>query len=66
MAFVSSLKDRTLALLRSQKISLLEIHAKTGIGFWWLKAFRDGQIADPGVSRTQALYEFLTGKKLEV
>lgn len=66
MPFDCSLRDRTLLLLKERKLPLLEIHQQTGIGFWWLKAFRNGEIRDPGVTRTQALYEFLAGRKLEV
>jgi hypothetical protein len=60
------LRDVTLALLRDDPRSVPEIHrASDGkFPFYWLKKMREGRINDPGVNRTQALYEFLAKKKL--
>lgn len=61
-----SLYSTTRVLLKGCKVPLLGIHSATGIPFYWLKKFSGGQVKDPSVNRVQALYEFLTGKSLEV
>jgi hypothetical protein len=64
----SSLCAKTLELLRSRdkSVKLLDICIDTGIGFWWIRTFLDGRIANPGCNNVQALYEYLTKKTLDV
>ena len=63
---IGSLYQKTLVLLKSRGIPLLEIHKQSGISFYWLKRFSEGRLRDPSVNRVQALYEFLTNKTLGV
>lgn len=52
--------------LKDDKRSLVKIYDETGIPFYWLKKFRNGEIKNPSVNRVQALYEHLTGSKLKL
>lgn len=61
-----SLLVRTRELIRASDTPLLTIYKESGISFYWLKKFRDNEIKDPSVNRVQKLYEYLTGKELEV
>jgi hypothetical protein len=45
---------------------LLEIWKATGVPYFWLRKLASGRISNPGVNRTQFLYEYFTGKKLRV
>lgn len=63
---IGSLYNRTLELLRTSQFTLPEIFRRSGISFYWLKRFKEGRIVDPSVNKVQALYEFLSGRKLEV
>ena len=56
----------TLALMREKKFTLEEIHAATGLPFYWLRKFAGREISNPGVNRVQRLYEFLSGRELVV
>jgi hypothetical protein len=59
-----TLMAETIALLRKDPRSLLDIHKESGVPFYWLKKFSAGEIPNPAVNRTQYLYEYLSGKKL--
>lgn len=61
-----SLLEETLKLLsnRSSVLTLPAISAETKIPLAWLKLFAANGIKDPSVNRVQALYEYLTGRKL--
>lgn len=61
-----SLHDRTLLLLKESGATLPEIYKETHLPYYWLKKFSSGEIRDPSVNRVQRLYEFLSGKRLEV
>lgn len=61
-----SLYRVTLELLRSGKLTNIEIHKRSGVSFGWLNNIRYNEVRDPGVNNVQALYEFLTGKKLDI
>lgn len=61
-----SLMKNTLNLLKKDNRSLLDIHKESKIPFYWLRKFKASEFSDPSVNRVQALYEFLTGKKLPV
>jgi len=54
----------TQKLLKDQ--DLLEVYAKTGISFYWLRKFASGEFKNPSVNRVQCLYEFLKGQPLFV
>jgi hypothetical protein len=59
-----SLLLRTQQLLNRSKLTLPEIHERSGISFYWLKKFSCYTTHDPSVNRVQQLYEFLSNKKL--
>jgi hypothetical protein len=59
-----TLMTETLRELRSRRASLIDIHRRTGLPFYWLRHFASEEIKDPSVNRVQALYEHLTGRKL--
>lgn len=60
-----SLHAVTMHLLKQSEKSLIEIYAETGISFYWLRKFANGEIKDPSVNRVQELYEHLSGKELQ-
>ena len=62
----ATLYTRTLDLARQYEGSQIELAQRAGVPFHWLRSFLAGTIRDPSVNRTQALYEFLTGKSLKV
>lgn len=53
-------------LLKNDPRSIPEIYKQSGIPFYWLRKFADGAYQNPSVNRIERLYEFLTGKSLEV
>lgn len=58
---------KTRELLEKDDRSLPEIYKETGIPFYWLKSFVDGRYKkNPSVNRVVFLYEYLTGKTLEI
>lgn len=59
-----SLMNKTRELLKANDKSLPEVYRETGISFYWLRKFRNGEIKDPSVNRIQNLYEYLTGEPL--
>lgn len=61
-----TLCERTRQLLQEDKRSALAIHKESGISFYWLRKFKSGVTTDPSVNTIQALYEFLTGSKLQL
>lgn len=61
-----SLYTRTLSLLGTCSLTLIDIHKASGLPFYWLKKFSAGEIRDPSVNKVQKLYEFLTKRKLRV
>lgn len=58
-------KARQLLIAR-QGISYLAVYVDTGLDPSWLSQFASGKLKDPGVNKVQKLYEYLTGKRLEV
>jgi transcriptional regulator with XRE-family HTH domain len=64
MAEHVSLKDETRRLLKESKKTLPQIYKETGISYYWLRKFKSGEVAEPGVNRIQALYEYLVGDTL--
>lgn len=61
-----SLHSETLRLLLANEKSLLDVHAESGVAFYWLRKFKEGSIRNPSVNTVQTLYEYLTGRALEV
>lgn len=61
-----SLHEVTLKLLKGHRLTLPEVYKETNLPYYWLKKFSSGEINDPSVNRVQALYEYLSGRKLEV
>lgn len=43
---------------------LLQVWKETGVPYFWLRKLAAGRIQNPGVNRTQFLYEYFTGTKL--
>lgn len=60
-----TLMQTTLHLLKRDPRSLPDIFSETGIPFYWLRKFASGEFKAPSVNRVQALYEQLSGQKLE-
>lgn len=46
--------------------SYLQIYRETGLTPNWLSLLAQGKIAEPSVNKIQKLYEYLTGRPLEV
>lgn len=63
-----SLVTRTKELMkeRPRHLTIAVISSKTGLTVGWLQSFSATGEKDPGANRVQTLYEFLTGKQLEV
>ena len=61
-----SLYKVTRQLLQCSEEGVWEISTKTGLGYFWLRQLKAGNIVDPGVNKIQKLYEYLTKKKLEL
>jgi len=61
-----SLLIATHNLLTADKRSTLELYKESGIPFYWLVQFKANRSLTSNVNRVQFLYEFLSGKKLDV
>jgi len=55
--------EKTLKLLRDSDLSISEIARQAGINYHWLSSFHQERGGDPGVQRTQKLYNFLVKNK---
>lgn len=66
--FSRELCDRTLILLkhRDPSLTLQKIADETGLKKRWLEKFVADNIVEPGASKVETLYVFLTGKRLEL
>lgn len=63
----SAIVEKVRALLENSEKSLPEIYKETGIPFYWLRSFASGRYKkNPSVNRVIYLYEYLTGKGLEI
>lgn len=65
----TGLRDTTLKLLkeRSIQITLEKICNDTGLNLSWLELFSGKTgIKDPSVNKIQTLYEYLSGKPIEL
>lgn len=61
-----SLHLRVMKYLKEDKRSLIEIHADSKLPFYWLKTLITGTIKNPSLNRMQALYEYYSGKPLNL
>ena len=61
-----TLYERTLVLLKESEVSLPKVYLDTRLPYYWLKKFSSGDIKNPSVNRVQKLYEYLTGRELDV
>lgn len=55
---------KTIELLRNDERTSNDLHIKTGLPYYWLKALRDDPVYDPSVNRIEYLYTFLNKKPL--
>jgi hypothetical protein len=63
---VGSLHRRTLELVNTCGLNVPELFRQTGIPFYWIRKFMQGDVTNPPVDRVQKLYELLSGKTLKV
>jgi len=61
-----SLLAKTIQLLTSCGKSPAVIAEESGLPFYWVQSLRYNHKIDPSVTKTVALYEHLSGKKLEL
>lgn len=66
MQIPGKLMRRTLELLRDRQVTRRAIYDATGIKLDWLQKFEQRQIDNPSVNTVERLYEFLSGKELEL
>ena len=64
----SKLRDATLRMLngRRRTLTLKQIAKDTGLGIGFLSSFSCGATPNPGVCGVERLYEYLSGKSLDV
>jgi hypothetical protein len=63
----STLLDKVVSILEAKRDKeYMVIWRETGIPYFWIRKIANREIENPGVKRVQFLYEYLTGKKLEV
>ena len=58
--------EKTLRLLKDSQLQKERIAVETGTTCSWLYLFQRGGMADPGYKKVKRLYEYLSGRKLEV
>jgi transcriptional regulator with XRE-family HTH domain len=57
------LLDRTYKLLEATNLTYEEIATGAGVKFDWLAKFKQRHITEPGVSKVQAVHDFLADAK---
>lgn len=57
---------KTQELLKEDDRDIPTIFAESRIPLYWLQRFAAGQYQNPSVNRVQYLYEFLSGKELDL
>lgn len=63
----SKLLAKTRELLKQTSVPVMDIHKETGLSYHWLNQMKYSKHqVDPSVSKIEKLYEFLSGKQLEV
>ena len=60
----TSLRQRTLELLKASDLTPLEIAEATGMTQEWARLLRLGRIKRPNVDAIERLYEVLSGERL--
>lgn len=62
------LRDTVLSLVQNRPVhqTLKQISADTGLQLGWLKLFAQNKISNPSCNRVEKLYEYMTGKPLEL
>jgi hypothetical protein len=58
-----NLLDQTYRLLDKSALTYREIAAGAGVDFNWFLKFKFRRIAEPGVSKVQAVFDFLSTEK---
>lgn len=53
--------EKTLALLEKDPRNLMQIAKSAGVGYFWLRRLRAGEIPNPGVLHVQKLFSELSG-----
>lgn len=61
-----TLLTRTIELVRTCGKSPGKIAAETGLSVYWITSLRYDTTKEPSVNKIVMLYEYLSGKKLEV
>ena len=64
--FKSSLRNKTIGLLRDTHIELQQISKDTGLSDTWLSALKLGQLKHSDVGRIETLYNYLSNTSLKV
>lgn len=60
------LLDAAYRMLDESKLKYREIAAGAGVDFNWLVKFKQRDIKEPGVSKVQAVYDFLRSGKRRI
>lgn len=63
---MDTLYEQTLKLLIASELTILDIAERADLPYDWLVSIRYDRVKNPSVNRIQKLYEFLTGKPLNV
>lgn len=61
----TSLLDATLTHLRGWDQNLAELARKTGLGYFWLRKLKHGEIKNPGILQIEKLHAFFTKNELK-
>lgn len=57
------LLQQTIELIKASKLTYREIATGAGVDIHWFAKFKQGCIGDPGVSKVQAVHDFLAHGK---
>ena len=63
---MDTLYEQTLILLQDSELTLQEVAVGSGLPYDWIVSVKYDRIKNPSVNRVQQLYEFLSGKPLNV
>lgn len=64
MDVTEPLLDRTYRLLAATNLTYEEISSGAGVKFDWLAKFKQRCIVEPGVSKVQAVHDFLSANDI--
>lgn len=65
-ASVLATRTREALAARPRIVTYEVIAEECGVSVRWIQQFASDTIADPGVHKVEALYNFLTGKELDI